>query len=71
MHYASTEYTTTMKRNQPVATALLLPGPTATGRELVSSIAAEFPSGYLSSVLRTSLVSGIIILIIDLLIGIL
>jgi hypothetical protein len=60
-----------MNRNQPVVKTLHLPGPAAIGRELVSSIAAEIPSGYLSSVLRTSLVSGVIILIIDLLIGIL
>jgi len=60
-----------MKRNQPVAKALLLPGPTATAVAIVSSVTPEISSGYLSSVLRTTLVSGIIILIIDLLIGIL
>lgn len=59
-----------MKREQPIAGMIALTRPQSSLALLVSSVTDVISSLNLSSVLRNSLISGIIILIIDLLIGI-
>ena len=60
-----------MTRKQPVAVALPVQRLNSPEVRVISCITADMASDYLSSVLRLSLISGSIILIIDLLIGIL